>query len=504
MPDIQQAYDQLVKRYREIWILQSCRSVLGWDERVNMPPNGAKNRSEQISLLSRLIHEQQTAPDIKTLLEQVSDSDLTRDETSITAVNIREFNRSYAMLTKIPAAWMATFSRTTALAQHAWVDARKNNDFATFLPHLKTIIALRREYAEMIGYEKDPYDALIDFFEPEATYESISTVFAGFRDGLVDLIGRIQKSPATPDNDLITGDFPEEIQARFGREASAAIGFDYQSGRLDPTVHPFCSGFGPGDTRLTTRYERHYFPMAFFGILHESGHGIYNQGLDPEHYGAPMGNSVSLSIHESQSRMWENIVGRNRRAWDYFFPRAKAHFPDKLGKSNADDFYAAINQVKPSFIRVEADEVTYNLHIIIRFELEHAIINDDIKPEDIPAAWNEKYAAYLGVTPATDSEGCLQDIHWSSGMFGYFPTYALGNLYAAQFYARAKEEMPDLENDFSRGEFTRLRQWLTDKIYRQGMRYRSGKLLEHVTGRPLSPQYHLDYLTEKFGKLYGL
>jgi len=290
----------------------------------------------------------------------------------------------------------------------------------------------------------------------------------------------------------------------FGQSAAAALGFDFDAGRLDVTTHPFCSGFGPGDTRITTRYNPRFFNEAFFGILHEAGHGIYDQGLDSEHYGTPLGSAVSLGIHESQSRMWENQVGRSRPFWEHFFPQAKRLFHSALHDVAIDDFIFAINDVQPSFIRVEADEATYNMHILLRFELEQALVSGDLKPADVPGAWNEKFKKSFDLTPPTDALGCLQDIHWSMGGVGYFPTYTLGNLYAAQFMEQARQDLGGLDDDFRRGDFLRLKGWLNGKIHRPGQRYRAADLCNTVTGKPLSHKPLLNYLRNKYEPLYGV
>ena len=285
---------------------------------------------------------------------------------------------------------------------------------------------------------------------------------------------------------------------------AASLGFDFQRGRLDTAAHPFCTGIGPGDCRITTRFNPHNFSDGFFGILHETGHGLYDQGLAPEHYGTPMGEAVSIGIHESQSRLWENAVGRSRPFWRHYFPLARRIFREALNEVTLDEFHLAVNHVEPSFIRVEADEATYNLHIFIRFELEQALISDDLQAEEIPGAWNEKYSSYLGITPRNDAEGCLQDIHWSSGLFGYFPTYTLGNLFAAQLFTKANEDLGDLEESFARGEFQGLLDWLREHVHRQGHRYPSALLIERVTGSPPDHRPLMASLRRKYAELYRI
>ena len=318
------------------------------------------------------------------------------------------------------------------------------------------------------------------------------------------MVAEIQHSRRRPNTALLHRSFPVEVQERFGREAAAAIGFDFARGRLDVTAHPFCATLGPHDCRITTRYDPQFFNSAFFGILHEAGHGIYEQGLPAEHYGLPLGEAISLGIHESQSRLWENLVGRSRAFWTFFYPLAQQRFPAALGNTACDEFYFAINDVRPSLVRVEADEVTYNLHILIRFELERALLDGDLQPSELPGAWNEKYRQYLGIAPPDDRTGVLQDVHWSAGLVGYFPTYALGNLYAAQFFAQAKADLGDLEDMLGRGEFRPLLDWLREKIHRHGQRWSAAELVQRVTGRPLTAKPLVEQLRAKMAPLYGL
>jgi carboxypeptidase Taq len=323
------------------------------------------------------------------------------------------------------------------------------------------------------------------------------------RDALTPLVEQIVGSSRRPDGELLKREFPIDAQEAFGKAASAAIGFDYDAGRLDVTDHPFCAGAGPRDQRITTRYNLHDFGDAFFSILHEAGHGLYEQGLPADQFGLPTGEAVSLGIHESQSRMWENQVGRSRAFWEHFLPQAQKSFAS-LKDASLDTFYGAINEVRPSLIRVDADEVTYNLHILIRFELERAMIEDDLQAADLPPAWNEKYQKYLGVMPPNDADGCLQDVHWSAGLFGYFPTYSLGNLYAGQFFAKANKDLGDLRAAFRRGEFKPLLDWLRNKIHRHGQRHTAAELAQNITGQPLSHASWIEQIRTKYGELYGL
>ncbi len=498
------AYADLIRRVREASILGSCGSLLSWDESTYMPRQGSAYRGEQMGLLARLGHEMITAPIIGELLATVESSELVRNPESDAAANVREIRRSYDRYVKVPAELVEELARVTTRAQQAWRDARKASDFAAFRPHLETIVGLLRKKADAIGYRASRYDALLDEYEPGATAAEITSAFAALRAELVPLIAAIANSGRKPNRDVLLREFPVERQRLFGEGAAAAIGFDFDAGRLDETTHPFCSGIGPGDCRITTRYNVRHFNESFFGVLHEAGHGLYEQGLPPEHAGTPLGSACSLGIHESQSRLWENQVGRGRAFWEHFFPRAKQTFPQALRGVSLDDWMFAINDVQPSFIRVEADEATYNLHIILRFEIEQALLSGDLTVADVPGAWNEKFRQLLGLKVETDANGCLQDIHWSLGGLGYFPTYTLGNLYAAQLMEAARRDLPGLEDDFRGGNFTRLKGWLNDKVHRPGQRYRAGELCRRVTGAPLDHRPLIRYLRDKYAPLYGL
>ena len=484
MADAQQLYDELVSELRQTERLKSCAHVLGWDEQTNLPPNGAEHRSEQLALLAGMIHERATSPRLGDLLSGVADISGEAEVGSVEAANIREARRNYERATKLPRQLVEDLSRTTTLSQQAWVKARKDKDFVQFQPWLEKVIGLKREEADAIGSPTgEKYDALLDDYELGATSEQIAGVFDPLREQLVEFVGAIRDSGREPDTSILTREYPIDAQRSFGIEAATAIGFDFESGRLDEAAHPFCSGIGPGDCRLTTRYNDHHFPGAFFGTLHESGHGIYEQGLAKEHYGTPAGHSASLGIHESQSRMWENLVGRSRAFWRHFYPKAQERFPAALGGVDADAFHAAVNDVRPSWIRVEADEVTYNLHIMLRFDLERALLRDDLQPADVPSAWNETFQEYFGMTPPDDALGCMQDVHWSAGLLGYFPTYALGNLYASQFFDKARNDLGDLDAMFASGEFQPLKDWLNTNIHQRGLCYRASNLVEVVTGK---------------------
>ncbi len=502
--DREQAYAELTRRVREARLLESCGSVLGWDERTYMPHHGSAHRAEQMALLARMTHELLTTPEIGRLLGELEGADLVRDPDGPAAVNVREIRRSYDRAVKLPPELVEELARTTTRAQQVWQEARAASDFAAFRPWLEKIVRLKRQEAAAVGYKESPYDALLDEYEPGAATAEVTRVFAELRQDLVPLVAALAASGRKAPADILGREYPVERQQVFGQAAAAAIGFDFGAGRLDVTTHPFCSGIGPGDCRLTTRYNARHFNEGFFGILHEAGHGIYEQGLPADHFGTPLGSACSLGIHESQSRLWENQVGRSRVFWEHFFPRARQVFPEALHDVGLDDFVFAANDVRPSFIRVEADEATYNMHIILRFELEQALMAGDLAAADVPAAWDEKFQKSFGLTPPDAARGCLQDIHWSMGGIGYFPTYTLGNLYAAQFMEQARQDVGDLDVDFRRGEFGRLKGWLNENIHRQGQRYRPAELCRRVTGQPLSHGPLLEYLRRKYAPLYGL
>jgi carboxypeptidase Taq len=366
------------------------------------------------------------------------------------------------------------------------------------------MLDLRKQEAECVGYKTVIYDALLDEYEPHETTENLKRVFESLRDPLIELVAKIKASPRKAPVEILERHYPAAAQEFFARDAAKAVGFDFDAGRLDTSVHPFCTDFSPHDVRMTTRYDEHYFGDAFFGVLHETGHGLYGQGLPIEQVGTPLGEPVSLGIHESQSRMWENLVARSRAFWEHFFPKAQVVFAQQLKDVTPEQWYFAINDVRPSFIRTESDEATYNLHILLRFEMEQAMLSGEIGVDDVPAAWNERMEKYFGLTPPDDAKGALQDPHWSGGAFGYFPTYTLGNLYAAQFFEQARKDLGDLHAMFARGEFAPLLNWLRQNIHRHGKRYTARELVKRVTGKDLSAEPLLNHLRRKAAELYGV
>ncbi len=498
------AYNDLVTRLKNVSLLGSCAGVLGWDERTYMPKAGSKFRADQLGLLSVLAHEKYTDPKIGELLSELEQSDYMKDANSVEAVNIRETRHGYDKATKLPSDLVEALSKTTTLAQGEWVSARANNDFKSFLPWLEKVVDLTKQKAEAYGYEDEPYDCLLDDYEPGAKTKEIVEVFANLRTELVTLLDKIKNAPKKPNVSIVERKYDVELQRVFGESVAQAMGFDFNEGRLDITTHPFCSGMGPGDTRITTRYNPSRVNDALFGIMHEAGHALYEMGIDKEkHFGTPMGDSTSLGIHESQSRMWENQVGRSKSFWKYFFPQAQRMFKETLGDVTLDEFYGAINNVAPSYIRVEADEATYNLHILLRFELERGLMTGEIKPVNIREEWNERFKKYFGMEVDKDSNGCLQDVHWSAGLFGYFPTYTLGNLYSAQFFNKAKSDLGDVDGQFASGDYASIREWLRTNIHEHGSRHRATDLVKVVTGDALDHKPLIAYMNKKYGEIYG-
>jgi len=501
------AYDELLHHYREVKTLSSTAELLGWDQETMLPEGGVEYRSRQMAQLARMTHGMLTSSRIGELLDACEgDSTLTSDPESDAAANVREIRRDYDKATKLPQSLVEELAKTSSVAQHEWAKARKDSNFEHFRPWLEKIVGLLRRKAECFGWPDDgePWDALADEYEPTMTAGWVEERFVPLRDRLKALIDDLMGAPMQPSNRFNELELPIDAQKQFVRFVAESIGFDFTRGRLDTSTHPFCSGTHCNDVRLTTRFRDTDLNDALGSTMHEAGHGIYEQGLLFEHVGTPLGDAVSLGIHESQSRMWENQVGRSLAFWKWCHPKLADYFGERVSGLSLQEAYDGANIVQPSFIRVEADEATYNMHIMIRFELERAILRGDLDVADIPEAWNAKYKDYLGVDVPDDARGCLQDVHWSMAAMGYFPTYTLGNLYCAQFFEKALEDMPDLYEQFERGEFTNLRTWLNENIHRHGRRYLPEQLCRKVTGKDLSADPLMRHLEGKLRPIYGL
>ena len=496
------AYENLARYARKTATLGSVASLVGWDQETYLPPKGTPFRAEQMEMLAGMLHERNTSPKLGELIDAAAGEVAGDDELS---ASVREFKRDYDKATKLPNELVAELAKVGSEAQEVWKDARERSDFATFAPWLERMIGLTRQKAECYGVPDggELYDALLDEYEPGATAQEIEGVFTPLGKELAGLLAELREGQ-DPDDSLLNLNIPADRQHAFGQFVMKQLGFDMDAGRLDTTTHPFCSGLAPGDTRLTTRYRDERFTDALYGTMHECGHGLYDQGLRKhDRFGEPLADDAGLGTHESQSRMWENMVGRSRAFWEWALPHAKEMLGGGLEGATVEQMYRAVNTAKPSYIRVEADEPTYNAHVMIRFELERAMFKGELSVKDIPAAWNEKYRQYLGLDVPDDKRGCLQDVHWSFGLIGYFPTYTLGNLYAAQFWDAIGRDVPDRDGQIARGEFGAILSWTREHIHRHGRRYRAAELCERATGKALSAEPLLRYLGEKLRPIYS-
>ncbi|HEY8395060.1 MAG TPA: carboxypeptidase M32, partial [Thermaerobacter sp.] len=478
-------------------------ALLSWDEEVYMPPGGAEARAEQKATIGRLAHELFTAPEVGEWLEELREWEASLDPDSTDASILRVTRREYERARRVPPDLVAELLRASSQGYHAWVEAREQRRFAPFAGALARLLELCRQMADALGYEEERYDALLQGHEPGMKTSQVRALFARLKEGLLPVVQAIAERSGRVRDDFLHQSFPEDRQWQATIEALRAIGFDFNRGRQDRSIHPFTTAFSPGDVRLTTRIDPGCFGPAFFASLHEGGHGLYEQGFPDEFRRTPLADGASSAVHESQSRLWENVVGRSREFWTFFFPRLRELFPAQLEGVDAEAMYRAVNRVQPSLIRVEADEVTYNLHIMLRFELELALLSGDLAVEDLPGAWNEKMKEYLGLVPADDLQGVLQDIHWSWGGFGYFPSYALGNLMALQLWEKALADEPDLPERIAAGDLTGVLAWMREHVHRHGAKYEPLELVQRATGRELSPEPFLRYIRRKYGELYG-
>ncbi len=494
-------WDRFEHLVRRVHTLGSVGSVLGWDQETQMPAKGATARGEHSALIAGMMHEALTGAEMGDALGAAADAE---DLSEAQQTTLRETKRERDRAVNVPQTLVEEMSRVQVLAMEAWKTARGNDDFRHFAPHLQRIVDLKREEADHIGFASVRYDAMLDEFEPAATSASVSDMFAPFRSEARALLDEVLGSSVEAPSELLSRPLPVSAQAAFCRDAASDLGFDFDAGRLDISAHPFCSGFHPHDVRLTTRYDENDPLSSFFGTLHETGHGLYEQGLPVEHAFTPRGSAVSLGIHESQSRLWENLVGRGRPFWSRYLPKLKAAHGGAFDDVGLDDMHFAANAVTPSLIRVEADELTYNFHILLRFELESELIGGEVAVEDLPGAWRERMQALVGIAPEDDADGVLQDVHWSHGLFGYFPTYTMGNLHAAQLFAAIRHDISDVDDRIAAGEFDVILEWLRANVHCHGMRYNAAELIERATGEAPTATYLVSYLRDKLTPLYSL
>jgi carboxypeptidase Taq len=486
--------------------LSSAASVLGWDKETQMPPGGTQTRANQIATLSRLVHQRNTDPRLEELLTELEPQHAEADTLDGALVRLVRFELERQR--KLPLDFVSEFARARIVSSRAWEDARARKDFKLFEPHLKTMFEFSRRKADLQGFDDHPYDALLDDFDPGLKTKDLRVIFASLREETVPLVKaiaeRIQQRGEVADYSILTRDYPIDLQREFSIEVVTAYGYDWNRGRLDVAAHPFAINFSRDDVRMTTRFDRNYLPMALFGTLHESGHAMYEQGTAQEFARTPLARGCWSTVHESQSRLWENLVGRSRAFWTHWFEKLQQRFPTQLEGVDADTIYKLVNRVQPSLIRVEADEITYNLHIMLRFELELDVIEERVRIAELPEVWNARMQAYLGITPPDDALGVLQDIHWSEALIGYFPTYSLGNILSVQLLEAARQSLGDQDARWARGEYAPLLGWLREHVHQHGKRYFPNELIERATGSPLTAKPYVAYLKRKFSDLYGL
>lgn len=480
--------------------LHAVLSLLEWDQQTSMPAAAADGRAEQIATLSRIAHERSTDPELGGALEKLEGE---VDPGSEVGALVRVALRDFRLATRLPADLVEATARATARAEPVWVAARSEADWSRFAPHFERIVELTRETAEAYGYDEHPLDPLIDLHEPGMTHARAARVFEGLRRELVPMVRAVAEQQDGREAPL-HGSFDEAAQEAFGRDVVTRFGYDWRRGRQDRAVHPFCTGLGPGDVRITTRFDRSFLSTALFSTLHEAGHAMYEQGVSADYARTPLGDGASTGVHESQSRLWENHVGRSWPFWKAFYPLLQEHFPGALDGVDLETFYRAANRAAPSPIRVEADELTYDLHVLLRFEIEAGLLEGSLPVSEVPDVWRSKMEELLCLVPADDAEGPLQDIHWSSGAFGYFPTYTVGNVLSAQLFEAAVAARPEIPDEIARGTFDTLRSWLAEHVWRHGRRHLPDELVRQATGRPLETAPYLRYLRGKFGELYEL
>lgn len=494
-------YTELKERLAEVWDVARASSIVSWDQQTKMPPRGAANRAEQLATLGRIAHERFVDPRIGQLLDELEGFEESQPYDSVEASLIRVTRHDWEKARRVPAELQAAMTRASSLALPAWAEARQNSDFGAFLPYLREAIELRHRYIDCFEPAGEPYDVLLDDFERGTKTSDVQAVFDRLKEEQVPLLAEIAATGAAPPEP--EGPFAIDRQQQFELEVIRAFGYSDEAWRIDETVHPFASGGGPDDIRLTSRHYEHSLD-GLTATMHEFGHGLYEHQVDRALDRTPLCRGASLGLHESQSRMWENLVGRSLPFWRYFFPKLRATFPEQLGGYDVESWWRTMNRVAPSYIRVEADEATYNLHIILRFELEQEILAGSVALEELPEAWNARFADYLGIEVPDDRHGILQDMHWAGGHIGYFPTYALGNVISAQIWERIRADLPELDAQVARGEFGALRAWLGEHLHVYGRKFTPAETLERVVGGPLDPEPYLRYLREKLGGIYGL
>lgn len=487
----------------EVDDLARASAMLAWDQEAYMPEGAAEARGQQMGTLDKIGHDMFTSPETGRLIESLQKAAKDWDPDSDDARLVKVAAKRYERELKVPGAMVAEKAQITALASQAWQQARGKAHFPTFQPHMEKVLDWTQRYARLFDPQEHPYDALLDKYEPGMKTSEVKAIFNEIRPQQVELIKAISaKEPI--DDSMLHQNFPGQKQWDFGVEVITAFGFDWNRGRQDKVTHPFMTNLGYGDQRITTRVYEDFYNAHLFGTMHEAGHAMYEQGIPKELARSPLYDGASLAVHESQSRMWENLVGRSRPFWSHFYPKLQQVFPDQLGNVKEDAFYKAINRVHPSFIRVEADEATYNLHIMLRLELEIDLLEGRVEVKDLPDVWDERFQAYVGTTPPDDAKGVLQDVHWSAGLMGYFATYALGNLVSAQLWEVIQKDMPELDSQIGKGEFAPLLAWLREKLHHHGAKFEPQEIVQRITGSKINGAAYIRYLQRKFGEIYSL
>jgi carboxypeptidase Taq len=495
--------NQFKQLIAEVTDIGRAEALLGWDQQVYMPRGGAEDRGNILETLAGIAHTKFTSKEVGDLLERLKPYAETLDPDSDDACLIKRVAHEYEKETKVTKKWVGEFARITTIAQGYWEQAKEEDKFELFRPHLEKIVELRREYADFFKPYDHVYDPLLDDFEPGLKTKEVKDIFGKLRPQQVELLKAIAGKPVIDDSFLHIP-YEEKGQWDFGVDVITRFGYDWGHGRQDKSVHPFTTSFGLGDVRITTRFDPERAASALFSTMHEAGHAMYEQGVSASLRRTPLVTGASMAVHESQSRMWENLVGRSKPFWKFFYPKLVKLFPHQLKNVSMDAFYMGINKVEPSLIRVEADEATYNLHVMLRLELEIALMEGSLQVKDLPQAWNARMKEYLGITPPNDTLGVLQDVHWSGGMIGYFPTYALGNLVSAQLWEKINQDIPDLENQIEHGQFDDLLKWLRVKIHQHGAKFEPQDLVKKVTGSTIDPAPYMRYLKKKYTEIYKL
>ncbi|RHW42300.1 carboxypeptidase M32 [Neobacillus notoginsengisoli] len=496
-PDLEKEFLEYVKK---MTAYHEALGLIYWDLRTGAPKAGVAQRSEVIGVLSGEAFKMSTSTEMEKYIKELTGTNLNHVNEKV----LEECKKNFERNKKIPEEEFREYVILQSNAESVWEEAKKTSDFGMFSPYLEKLVAMNKKFINYWGYTGNPYDVLLDLYEPGVTVEILDDVFAKLRNKIIPLVSKISESGNKPETGFLFHSFRKSAQKEFSLEVLKQIGYEFNAGRLDESVHPFATGLNPGDVRITTNYDENDFRTAVFGTIHEGGHALYEQNISKELIGTPLCSGTSMGIHESQSLFYENLVGRSLGFWKSHYEKLKEYTDGQFDDVGVEDFYRAINESKPSYIRIEADELTYPLHIIIRYEIEKGLFNDEIEVKDLPEIWNKKYEEYLGIKPRNDGEGVLQDIHWAGGSFGYFPSYALGYMYAAQFLNKLKEEMPDFSTRLETGDFVPVKEWFTERVHQYGKMKKPLEILEAATGEGLNPNYLIDYLVEKYCRIYRL